>query len=151
MIQDVFAQAHRYFGINSGLAEAFAFLDREDVAVLPEGRYPIDGERVYAVVANGPGRARADALLEVHDCYIDVQCILSGTDAMGWKPRADCTASARRYDPRADVAFFADEPEIWLHTGPGRFAMLFPWDAHMPMVSDGVVHKVILKVAMDAA
>lgn len=149
MIQDIFERSQLYFALSRGFGKAFAFLEREDLLELPEGRYDIDGERVYAVVARGPARVRAGALLEVHERYIDVQCVLAGTDAMGWKPREACVSPSEPFDPARDVGFFSDEPETWLMTGPGRFVILFPQDAHMPMVGQGDIHKIIFKVAVD--
>ncbi|MGC8779540.1 MAG: YhcH/YjgK/YiaL family protein [Anaerolineae bacterium] len=32
--------------------------------------------------------------------------------------------------------------------GPGEFAIFFPDDAHLPMISDGELHKVVMKVRM---
>jgi len=149
MIQDLLERAGDYEALHPGLAEAFAFLRRPDLAELAPGRHDIDGDRVYAMVARGAGRKAVDALLEVHDRYLDIQYVLTGVDDMGWKPRAECRRSATAYDPRADVAFFSDEPEAWLHLRPGRFAVFFPEDAHMPMVSDDTLHKVVVKVAVD--
>lgn len=149
MIQDAFAMAGHYAALNPGLARAFAFLERPDAADLPEGRHEVDGERVFAVVARGAGRDRAGALLEVHDRYIDVQCILKGVDRMGWKPRRDCVRPEGAFDPGRDVGFFADAPDAWLDTRAGQFAILFPHDAHMPMISVGPIHKIIFKVAVD--
>ncbi len=149
MIQDVFERAGLYFGLNPGFARAFSFLERDDLRALPVGRHEIDGDRAWAVVARGPSRPRLGALLEVHRRYIDVQCVLSGVDGMGWRPLSACVRPAAPYDPATDAALYADEPETWLMTGPGRFAVLFPGDAHMPLVGEGEVHKVILKVAVD--
>ncbi|WP_028587814.1 YhcH/YjgK/YiaL family protein [Desulfocurvus vexinensis] len=149
MIQDEFAMAGLYAALNPGLARAFAFLDQPGLAGLPEGRHPIDGQRSWAVVARGAGRSRAQAHLEVHDRYIDVQCVLAGVDHMGWKPRRACVLPREPFDPARDVGFFADEPDAWLDVRAGQFAILFPHDAHMPLVCPGPVHKVILKVALD--
>jgi len=149
MIQDEFAMAGLYAALNPGLARAFAFLDQPGLAGLPEGRHGIDGLRSWAVVARGAGRSRAEARLEVHDRYIDVQCILEGVDRMGWRPRRTCALPQGPFDPARDVGFYADEPDAWLDTRAGQFAILFPHDAHMPMVGAGTIHKVILKVAMD--
>lgn len=148
MLQDLLERAGDYEALHPEFAKAFAFLRRPDLAELAPGRHAVDGERVYAMVAKGPGRAPGEALLEVHDNYLDIQYVLAGVDDMGWKPRAACERPAQAYDPRADVAFFADEPESWLNLRPGRFAVFFPEDAHMPMVSTDELHKVIVKVAV---
>lgn len=151
MIHDDIEHAGIYEALHPGLGRAFAFLCRRDLADLPPGRHPIDGDRVYAMVAKGAGRSAAEALLEAHDRYLDIQYVLSGVDDMGYKPREACSRPSGEYDPRGDVAFFSDEPEVWLNMRPGRFAVFFPQDAHMPMVSMGELHKVIVKVAVAPA
>lgn len=112
------------------------------------GRYEIDGDRVYAMVAKEPGRTRSDALLETHQNYIDIQLVLTGTDGMGWKPASRCLQPSTTYDPKADFQLFRDEPDAWVSTAPGAFAIFFPEDAHMPLISPGRLHKVVVKVAV---
>lgn len=149
MILDVLENSYCYLSLNKRFAKAFDFLMRPDLKELPEDRYKIDGDRVYAIVDKGPGRNRKDAMLEIHEKYIDIQLVLAGTDEMGWKPKASCIQSSGGYDPKKDLQFFEDEPDAWLATRPGVFAIFFPDDAHMPMISSGQLHKVIAKVAVD--
>ncbi len=151
MIFDVRLNADRYLALNTGFAKAFGFLLRPDLGDLASGKYEIDGERVYAIVSRGQGRERKDALLETHRRYIDIQLVLAGTDEMGWKPGSLCIHPSGEYDQKADVQFFSDEPDAWLSTRSGAFAIFFPEDAHMPMISSGQIHKVVIKVAVDPA
>lgn len=148
MIIDVLTNADFYAGLNPHLKTAFDFLRRTDLAQLEEGRHEVDGEAVYAVVAQGPGRKPEDALLETHDKYIDIQYVLDGIDTIGWKARADLGESTEKSDPRNDVQFYMDTPSTWTAIGPGQFGIYFPEDGHMPMISDGRLHKVIMKVAV---
>ena len=147
MILDVLENAHRYLALNQGFAKAIEFLLRPDLKELPVGKYEIDGDRVYAMVSKDPGRRKEDALLETHEKYIDIQLVLAGTDDMGWKPRSSCKQPSGEYDQKRDVQFFADEPEAWLSTKSGSFAIFFPEDAHMPLISSGQLHKVVVKVS----
>lgn len=149
MILDVLENAQRYVALNKGFAAAFEFLMRPDLNELPVGTYRIDGDRVYAMVAKDPGRRREDALLETHERYIDIQLVLAGTDDMGWKPKSSCSRPTAEYNPESDAQLFADEPDAWLSTAAGAFAIFFPEDAHMPLISSGIPHKVIAKVAVD--
>jgi len=151
MILDVRDNAKLYLRLNRGFPSAFEFLVRQDLSELPDGRYEIDGERVYAMVSSSKGRSRADARLEAHDRYIDIQLVLAGTDEMGWKPRAACTMPYGDYDEPNDVRFFADEPDAWITAAAGAFVVFFPHDAHMPLISSGLVRKVVVKVATDPA
>jgi biofilm protein TabA len=148
MVLDALENAHRYLVLDKGFAKAIEFLLRPDLKELPAGKYEIDGNRVYATVSKEPGRKKEDALLETHEKYIDIQLVLAGTDDIGWKPKSSCRQPSGEYDQKSDVQFFADEPEAWLSTESGSFAIFFPEDAHMPLISSGQLHKVVVKVAV---
>lgn len=149
MILDVLDNAHQYLSINKGFAKAFEFLLRPDLQELPVDKYEIDGDRVYAMVAKDPGREKQDAQLETHDKYIDIQLILEGTDTMGWRPKGSCKQPSGKYNPETDLQFYADEPDTWLATKSGTFAIFFQEDAHMPLISSGQLHKVVVKIAVN--
>jgi len=149
MIVDLLENGPRYQALHPGFAKAFEFLSRADLRELPAGRYEIDGERVYAMVAKDAGRGKEEAQLEIHARYIDIQLVLAGTDEMGWKPKACCRQPVGEFDQEADIRFFADRPDVWLATTSGMFAIFFPEDAHLPLISDGLIHKVVVKVAVN--
>lgn len=146
MILDAISQADRYVGLNAGFAAAFAFLRRADLKEMPVGRYEIDGDKVYALVQRQPGRKPEAGKLEAHKKYIDVQVVLAGVDTMGWRSTPTCQAVAMPYSEDKDAMLFADAPTAWTAVGPSEFAIFFPEDAHLPMISDGELHKVVLKV-----
>jgi len=148
MILDILENAHRYLNLHKGFAKALDFLLRPDLKELPVGKYEIDVERVYAMLSLEPGRKKEDALLETHEKYIDIQLVLSGTDTMGWKPKSLCKNPTGAYDPDEDIQYFADEPDAWVATQPGAFVIFFPEDAHMPLISSGQLHKVVVKIAV---
>lgn len=149
MILDILENIDSYRALNKGFAKAIEFLKRPDLRKLPQEKYEIDGTRVYAMVSKNPGRKKEDAKLETHEKYIDIQLVLEGTDDMGWKPRSQCSQPSTEYDPKSDIQFFADEPDAWITTKSGAFAIFFPEDAHMPLISSGHLHKVVVKVAVD--
>jgi YhcH/YjgK/YiaL family protein len=145
MILDILENAERYETLNPRFPAAFAFLRRADLAELPAGRVDLE-DGLYAMVAKGPGRNPEDALIETHDHYIDLAYVIAGTDSIGWKARRDLGPAVEAPDPRADVAFYQDKPTHWAEVAPGMIAAYFPEDAHMPMISDGEIHKIIMKV-----
>lgn len=149
MILDILDQSDQYLAFNKGFSKAFAFLKRSDLKDLSEGRYEIDGDNVYAMVAKAPGRKKDEALLETHEKYIDIQLVLTGTDEMGWKSKQSCKQPSASYDQDSDIQFFLDKPDAWISTNSGSFAVFFPEDAHMPMISAEVLHKVIVKIAIN--
>jgi len=147
---DILYNAHRYLPLNKGFAKAIEFILRPDIKELSVGKYEIEEDLVYALVSKDPGRKRENAQLEAHDKYIDIQLVLAGTDNMGWKPRSLCKQPTVQYDQKADIQFYADEPDAWLSVGSREFAIFFPEDAHMPLISSGQLHKVVVKVGVDS-
>lgn len=148
MILDNLSNADRYLGLHRGFQKAFKFLRRPDLANLEPGRHEIDGGRVFALVSKGPGRTRQDGKLETHREFIDIQCVIAGTDEMGWKPGSMCRTPAGPYNPEKDIRFFTDAPDAWVMVHAGAFAIFFPEDAHLPLVSEGEIHKIVVKVAI---
>ncbi len=146
MILDRLENWRHYAVLNGGFAKAFEFLRRSDLAELPAGKHPIDGDRVFAIIVRAGGVGREKARLEIHKKYIDIQFCISGADEIGWKP-TDCCGGAEGFDENKDLGFFTDEPEAWTAVAPGRFAILFPADAHAPLGGTMPVHKVVVKVA----
>lgn len=150
MILDTLENAYRYKLLHPGFEQAMAFLERPDLKDLAEGRQEIDGDNIFALVMRKPGKKKEDGLIEIHRKYIDIQVVLDGTDEIGWKPTPLCTGPKEDYDPEADIQFFTDVPHTWVATHSGQFAVFFPEDAHMPMISSGELHKVVVKVAVAA-
>lgn len=149
MILDVLEQSDRYVALHEGFSQAFSFLRRADLKELPDGKYELDGDRVYAMVATEPGRKKEEALLEAHEKYIDIQLVLAGVDKMGWKSMVTCTQPSGPYEPDSDVRFFTDAPDAWIATQPGAFVIFFPDDGHMPLISSGEIRKVVVKIAVN--
>ena len=148
ILVDKLQNAERYYDLNPGFEKAFAFLGRSDLAELPGGTYKIDDDRVFCMISKGPGRTRAEAKLEAHRKYIDIQYIITGKEEMGYKPTDKCKLILINYDPDRDIMFFNDKPDSWNTVRAGSFAIFFPKDAHAPMVSKGEIHKAVIKVAV---
>lgn len=148
MIIDTLHNADRYDALHPLFPRAFEFLRNTDLKALAPGRYPIEGERLFAIVETVAGRRRSEAKLECHQRYIDIQLVLEGIDEMGWKPVCDCHTPLADYNPEKDIRFFHDTPASWVTTPSGAFCIFFPEDAHAPLVSEGKIRKVILKIAV---
>ena len=148
MILDILKNSDRYLGLHSGFQKAFEFLKRPDLARLEPGRHEIDGERVFALVSKGPGRKKREGKLEAHRTYIDIQFVIAGKDEMGWKPTSGCASPSGPYDSEKDIQFFTDGPDAWVLVPAGALAIFIPEDAHLPLVSEGEIHKIVVKVAV---
>jgi biofilm protein TabA len=150
MILDVVTNLPQYFPLSARFARSAEFLARPDLSQLAAGRHEIDGDNIFAMVYRGVGRKRETARLESHRQYMDIQCVLSGLDTMGWITLGQCKIPDGDYIEQRDVRFFLDEPVAWVQVRPGSFAMFMPEDAHMPSISDQPnIDKIVVKVAID--
>ena len=68
---------------------------------------------------------------------------------MGFRPVDECGQSDGPFDADRDLGFFTDPPQTLITVRPGQFAVFFPADAHAPMIGEGTMHKVIVKIAVD--
>ena len=149
MILSTLSQSSRYATLHPLFPRAFEYIWKTELLSLAPGRYPIVGEDLFAIVEHVPGRTRAEAKLECHRRYIDIQLVLDGMDEMGWKALADCTQPVSDYSAEKDIRFFHDAPSSWIDTPPGAFCIFFPEDAHAPLVGEGIIRKVIFKIAAE--
>lgn len=149
MIFSTFASADRYAALHSLFPRAFEFIRSTDLLLLTPGIHPIVGDDLFAIVEQAAGRTRAEAQLECHRKYIDIQLVLEGVDEMGWKPLANCREPVADYSAEKDIQFFYDAPDAWIATPANTFCIFFPEDAHAPLVSTGSIRKVIFKVAVE--
>jgi YhcH/YjgK/YiaL family protein len=132
-----------------GLEAGFEFLERADIATLPDGKHPIQGDAVYALIMRAPSKPASEAQFESHRDYIDIQYLVSGDEALGVLPIGELTG-ATPYDSAKDIVFYAT-PTTYpaLRLPPGHFAVFFPPDGHQPMCharAPGQLHKVVVKV-----
>lgn len=146
MVLDSLKNGAFYNSLNKNLATAFAHLQKTDLAALAEGRYEIDGENVYMMIVEKDLKKPADAALEIHNVYIDIQVVISGSEGFGWKDREDCTAPRGEYSSEKDILFYDDKPTTYATLQAGEMAIFFPADAHAPLVGEGHVKKCIVKV-----
>lgn len=130
--------------------KAFAFLRTADLATLPVGNHPIDGDTVYANVQEYTTLPDGEAPFESHRNYFDLQYVVSGEERFGYVSRDLCTPSMD-YDAERDLIFY-QEPEQsgFVVLKAGDFAIVPPEDAHAPRrqaASGGCpVKKIVVKV-----
>jgi YhcH/YjgK/YiaL family protein len=50
------------------------------------------------------------------------------------------------YNSEKDVQFFKDAPDMFFQLTNGQFAIFFPADVHAPMIGEGQIKKLVIKV-----
>ena len=106
----------------------------------------IDGDELHASVSNKDGVTAADAKFEAHNNYIDIQVCPTGKEELGWKPRNKTVSPKEAYNAEKDVTFFNDEMDTYFELTAGQFAIFYPEDVHAPMIGEGPVKKLVVKV-----
>lgn len=131
---------------------ALDFLRRPGLQALPDGKYEIDGERVFAMVQRYETLVQAEPKFEVHRKYIDLQFLADGAELIGWAP-LEKMAVTEVYDDGKDACFGFVPAGEWklLRLEAGQLAVLNPEDAHAPGLAFGApasVVKIVVKVAV---
>lgn len=147
MIIDTLSNSQRYHGLHSNFKTAFDYLTSTDLAMLENGVIEVsDGVKV--IVSEDQGKTVESTLksFECHNKHIDIQVCILGNETMGWRPRKDCSEVELPYDDDKDYMFFSDKPDTYFSLKDGQFVIFFPEDVHAPMIGDGVIKKLVVKV-----
>jgi biofilm protein TabA len=154
MILDRLENAAAYEGLAPRIAAALRYLQGTDFAALADGRYELDGDRLFAIVQRYQTKPSADAAWEAHRRYIDVQYVVEGAERIGYAALRDGLRAAKPYDAEKDVAFFDARGDLF-ELAVGSFAIFGPQDVHAPGLAagrpeaPGGVLKVVVKCRKD--
>ena len=138
---------------SANIEKGLAYLAGARQQDLPDGRYEVDGERVYALVQSYQTLPEDEnAKYEAHRRYIDIQYIVSGVEGMGWAP-LDQMQVNQEYSTEKDVVLGTCpiSRATLVQVNAGEAAVFFPGDAHAPKLACGApgpVKKIVVKVAV---
>lgn len=154
MILDDISNIGLYTSIIPRLAQAIDFIRRGDFSSIPDGRFTIDGDRIFANIETYATKDVNLRLFEAHRRYADVQFILGGDgERCGWAAGAQSLETTVPYDVAKDILFCAPRQVEWFSLLPGRFAIFLPEDAHEPSRhlngAAANVRKCIVKLMLD--
>ncbi len=129
--------------------KAYEFLGRKDLAALKPGKYPIDGENVFATISENPSKEFKVSEWESHRKYQDIHYVITGRQQLGITSPDQLTVR-EPYDEKRDVIFYNDTGKGKYYTAdPGVFFICFPTDAHRPDIrAEGCekAKKVVIKI-----
>ncbi len=138
----------RAFSAIADWQQVITFLRTADILNCEPGRYDIDGDRFYAIVADEENTNNVNPL-EAHRRYIDVQVAVRGSFDVLWRALRECISPLQAYDPAKDMLLMADEATTRLTLEPGVAAVFYPEDAHAPQPPHEFVRKVVFKIAVE--
>ena len=148
MIIDTLSNSEKYNSIHPLFAKAFEYIKSQNLATMEDGKFEIDGDNLRAIISNKKGMTAAESIakFECHNKHIDIQLCIKGKEQFGWKPRADCTQQKGEYNAEKDVVFYSDAPDMYFELTNNQFAIFFPGDVHAPMIGEGEIKKLVVKV-----
>ena len=150
MIIDTLASAQKYYGLHKNFKIAFNYLASTDLNTAEVGVIEIaDGVKIITSDNEGKTTQVATEKFECHNKNIDIQVCIRGNETIGWKPRTDCTQPKGDYNNEKDVLFFADTPDMYFNLKGGQFVIFYPEDVHAPMIGEGLIKKMVVKVRID--
>lgn len=147
MIIDKLKNSKLYYSVNQRFKTALEFLEGNDLDALKEGRYEIDSDNVFAIVAEYNTKIKDVSGWEAHKKYIDIQYVVKGREFIGYN-NIDSMMKKTEYDNQKDILFFNGDGDF-VKLEEGMFGIYFPEDVHMPAIScaeGDKVKKVVIKV-----
>lgn len=138
----------RYECLHPGFRAVFDFIRTADFNVLPAGAVPLSG----GMVANHvrvQGKELSGQCLEAHRKYIDIHYLIDGDEIFGWLPLGQVAHWISSYDVASDSALSDSAPSTYISLSPGDMAIVWPEDAHAPLISSGTVHKLVVKIPLE--
>ncbi len=151
MIFDRLKNASQYYVLGEKIKKGFDFLINTDLKSLPDGKYEIDGNEIFANVQTLKTKAKEDKKWEVHRKYIDIQYVIKGREKMGYGILEDFKTIVSPYAPEKDLEFLDGEKYNYIDVYEGDFVMFYPNDIHAPMLkvnNEEEIKKVIVKIAL---
>lgn len=149
MITDSLDNLRDYAALNGRIAAAADFLAQHRHDGLPAGRYELEGDDLYVLIMEYAPSQKSTLRYESHEKYIDMQCMLAGSEYQWYCPREQLTPTTE-YDGNKDIRFYEFNGEgSKLHLEEGQFAIYFPQDGHLPAVADastGICRRAVVKI-----
>ena len=156
MILDRLEESVHYTSLGTHFAAGFAYLRETDLVNLADGRYEIDGKKIFAIVQTYLPKSHAEGRWESHRDYADIQFVASGAERMGVASLIGVTVESP-YDAEKDVEFYRSVAGgNFFEVNAGEFALFYPHDVHMPSLELAAagsakpqeVKKVVIKVRL---
>lgn len=127
--------------------QLFDYVRSHDLTKVPAGRLTLSGDDLYINVADATLRSETEQKLEVHRKYIDVHFPLSGDEKIGWSELQTLTCESEApFDVENDFALYSAPASVYFTLHPGELCIVYPEDAHAPIIGQGTLRKAIAKV-----
>ncbi len=143
MIYDSLKHVDNYKGLGE-VYTALKFIAETDFSTYQLGKY-VYNDNIYFMVQEY--QTAVKTVSEVHEKYIDIQLLLSGSEVIGIAP-VECEKELVEAKPEKDVWKYTCKTQP-VAISAGEFMVLYPSDIHMPGATLGesvACRKVVVKV-----
>lgn len=148
MILDSLKNSEAYEKLHPLFKEAFDYLKSVDFSKAEVGKIELKGKDLFVMVSDSDMKTEADAKMEAHNKYIDIQLPINKPETYGWKARAELKEEQGSFNEEKDIQFFYDKSTTLVTAIPGDFAVFFPQDGHAPCIGEGQIRKVVVKIKL---
>lgn len=147
MVIDNLSAAEKYYPLHPLFEKAFGYLQALDLQHIEEGKYELSEENLFYIVMDRQGLTEEAAIehFECHNEYIDIQLCVRGKETIGWKSRDTCIRQKYPAE-QGDNFFYNEAPDMYFQLRNDQFAIFFPGDVHAPMIGEGKIRKIVIKV-----
>lgn len=134
MIFDKRTEYKNYLGISKELDIALKLMSEIDLSKAEPGRYEVcDG--VFYNVFDASTRLYSEGKWEAHKDYIDIHLPITGAEKQGVCHIDELTQDGE-YNADMDTCFYHNDTSKALYpVKPGEFLLVFPNDAHAPLIA----------------
>lgn len=147
MILSKLSDSHLIEALHPSFKSVFDYLKQNDLSKVPTGRITLDADNIFINIDDAKLRTQSEQVLEIHRQYIDIHIPLSGEEIVGWTPLDDLEVPSNEpFDVKRDFALYAQKASTYFTVKPGQFYIMFPEDAHAPIIGNGTLRKLIAKV-----
>ena len=144
MIYDNVESIMRYKDVAGAFSEISELMESGKLGTLEAGTYYTESGVKYMIQCYD---SRAEGRFELHDRFMDVQIVLSGTERIDMiKGSSDLPPS---FDVDRDIGFTEDREGFGFVLGKGDFLAIFPRELHRPCMAVSTplaVRKAVFKV-----
>ena len=128
-----------------------SFVSTHDLAALPDGKYPLEGD-AFVNVMTVTTKPKSSNRMEYHEKYADIQCVISGAESFIGAER-QATRPLTDYSAEKDVGFVeADDESVTAFTlNEGDIVFFPPREPHFACIAAEksiTVKKAVFKIPM---
>ncbi len=142
------SDSKRYEAMHPLIKVLFDYLAANDLTNAPTGRITVQGDDLFINVNESTLVPREQQKLEVHRKYLDVHIPLSCAEEFGWRHLSTLGQSDAPFDADNDFALYTAPSHKWFTLSPGEFCIVYPEDAHAPIVGQGQIRKLVAKIKL---